>query len=107
MEQYIAEFAAFLRLHIASISVGLVSTVITIYGSSINGAARKLTRKMPFLARFAFFIVLCSAGYALLSSQATRGLRHLLMSLSDGKLIIAIFAAFIILALLAKSSKNA
>ena len=107
MENYIHDFADFLRSHLSSISVGIISTILVIYGGALNQHARKLTKKFPFIGRFAFFVVLCSAGYGLLSSQLVRYLRHFLMDLQDLHLILAITLSFIILGFLAKSSKNA
>lgn len=106
MEPYIAKLADFLRLHIASVSVGLVATLLAIYGRTINSAAQKLTKGFPFIGRFAFFVALCGFGYALLSSQIVRLLRHQLVKLSDMKLVIVTTAAFLILAFLAKSTKS-
>jgi len=107
MENYIRDFADFLRLHSVSISVGLISTILTIYGETINQYARKLTQKLPFLGRFAFFVILCGAGYGFISSQAVRFLRRFLMNLTDIHLILTIIIAFLVLGFLAKSSKNA
>ena len=43
MMQYIHQFANFLRLHMDSISVGLVATLLIIYGGHINGYFKKIT----------------------------------------------------------------
>lgn len=106
MEHLIANFADFLRLHLISISVGIVTTLFTIYGESINNIAQKVTKNIPFLGRFAFFVVLCTVGYAFLSSQAARFLRHLLEKASDIHLILIIIGTFLLLAFLAKSNKS-
>ena len=37
MQPYIHQFANFLRLHMDSISVGLVATLLIIYGEHSNG----------------------------------------------------------------------
>ena len=88
MLSYIHSFADFLRVHLSSISVGLVATVLTIYGAHINGYFRKITKSLPFIARFALFIVLCSAGYAFLSSQAVKYLRIFLIQQKDIPLVL-------------------
>lgn len=106
MLSYIHSFADFLRDHLSSISVGLVATLITIYGAHINGYFRKITKSIPFVARFALFIVLCSAGYAFLSSQAVRYLRIFLIQQKDIPLILIISGAFLVLAFLARNGKN-
>ena len=62
MQPYIHQFADFLRLHLNSIAIGLVATLLIIYGGHINGYFKKITKSLPFLGRFALFVVLCSAG---------------------------------------------
>lgn len=106
MEHYIHELALFLRLHLESISVGIVATLLMIYGGSINGYFKKITRSIPFAGRFALFVVLCSAGYAFLSSQAVRYFRHFLLTQKDLPLIGIIAGSFILLAILAYRGKD-
>lgn len=106
MYHYIHPFADFLRLHLSSISVGLVATILMIYGAHINGYFRKITKSLPFLARFGLFVVLCSVGYAFLSSQAVKMLRIFLWHQKDLPLILIISGAFFILAFLARNGKN-
>lgn len=86
--------------------MGLVATFLMIYGSFINGFFKKITKKLPFLGRFALFVLLCSVGYAFLSSQIVKLLKKLLYMQSDGMLIIIVAAAFIGLAFLARSGKD-
>ena len=99
-------FAQFLRLHLDSVSVGLVATFLMIYGSAINNYFKKITRSMPFVGRFALFVVLCSAGYAFLSSQLVRLLKMFLRSQADLPLIGLVAGAFVVLAFLARSGKD-
>lgn len=106
MEQLIHEFAQFLRQHLTSISVGIVATVLMIYGSYINGFFKKITRKMPFVARFALFIVLCSAGYAFISALLVRLFKMFLLTQADLPLIGILFGTFILLAILAYRGKE-
>lgn len=106
MHLYIHQFADFLRLHLSSISVGLVATILMIYGAHINGYFRKITKSLPFLARFALFVLLCSIGYAFLSSQAVKGLRLFLYQQKDIPLILMISGAFLVLAFFARNGKN-
>ncbi|MBO5532263.1 MAG: DUF3392 family protein [Fibrobacter sp.] len=106
MQPYIHQFADFLRLHMDSISVGLVATVLMIYGAYINNYFKKITRSIPFVGRFALFVILCSAGYAFMSSQAVRFLKMFLRSQADLPLIGIIAGAFIVLAFCARSGKD-
>ena len=106
MQQYIHQFADFLRLHMDSISVGLVATLLIIYGGHINGYFKKITRSLPFLGRFALFVLLCSAGYAFLSSQLVKLIKYFLRGQADLALIGIIAAAFIVLAFCARSGKD-
>lgn len=106
MQPYIHQFANFLRVHMDSISVGLVSTLLIIYGGYINGYFKKITKSIPFLGRFVLFVVLCSAGYAFLSSQAVRFLKMFLRGQADLPLIGIVLGAFVVLAFLARSGKD-
>ena len=106
MQPYIHQFANFLRVHMNSISIGLVATLLIIYGGHINAYFKKITRSLPFLGRFALFVLLCSAGYAFLSSQAVNLLKMLLRGQADLPLIGIIAAAFVLLAFCARSGKD-
>lgn len=106
MQSYIHQFADFLRFHMNSISIGLVATLLVIYGETINNYFKRITRSIPFIGRFALFIVLCSAGYAFLTSQLVRYLKFFLQGQADLPLIGIITGAFLILAFLARSGKD-
>ena len=106
MSVYIHQFANYLRLHLDSISVGLVATLLMIYGAAINNYFKKITRSIPFLGRFALFVLLCGAGYAFLSSQMVRFLKLFLRGQAALPLIGIIAGAFIVLAYLARSGKD-
>ena len=106
MQPYIHQFANFLRVHMDSISVGLVDTLLIIYGGHINGYFKKITKSVPFLGRFALFVILCSAGYAFLTSQLVKLLKMFLRGQPDLPLIGIIAGAFVILAFCARSGKD-
>src|SRR5574344_2189674 len=106
MLSYIHSFGDFLRDHLCSFSVGLLATLITIYVAHLNVYFRKITKSLPFIARFALFIVLCSAGYAFLSSQAVKYLRIFLIQQKDIPLVLIISGAFLVLAFLTRNGKN-
>ena len=106
MLPYIHQFACFLRLHLISISVGLVATLLILYGSYINDYFKRITKSLPFVVRFALFVILCSVGYAFASSQLVRLLRMGLAQLSDLSLIGVVIGSFVLLAFLAKSEKG-
>jgi Protein of unknown function (DUF3392). len=103
---YIHQFASFLRVHLTSISVGLVATLLILYGSYINDYFKRITKSLPFVVRFALFVVLCSVGYAFASSQLVRLLRFGLRQLSDFPLIGVVIGSFVLLAFLAKREKE-
>ena len=102
----IHEFAGFLRDHLPSIAVGLVATILVIYGNSLNRFFRRQTRSMHFIARFTLFVLLCSAGYGFLSSQAVKLLKNLMMGLSDFHLVLAVIGSFVLLGYLARAGKE-
>lgn len=106
MDHVIHEFAQFLRHHLTSISVGVIATLLTIHGATINGYFKRITKSIPFVGRFALFVVLCSAGYAFLSSQAVRFLRKFLMTQADLPLIGMVTGVFLVLAIMAYWGKD-
>ena len=97
--------ADLLRPHLQAVSIGLAATLLVIYGGSINGFCRKQTQSLHFTARFALFILLCSVGYAFLTSQAVRLLHSFLCGLSDRDMVISVIASFLVLAFLARAGK--
>ena len=106
MQLYIHQLADFLRLHMNSISVGLVATFLMIYGAAINNYFKKITRSIPFVGRFALFVLLCSVGYAFATSQLVRLLKMVLLKQHDLPLIGIIAGSFLALAFLARSGKD-
>ena len=106
MQPYIHQIAGFLRAHLNSISVGLIATLLMLYGASINNYFKRITRSIPFWGRFALFVVLCSVGYAFASSLLVRLLKMALRELPDLPLIGVVAACFLLLAFLAKSGKD-
>lgn len=106
MNHYIHEFAGFLRFHMNSISVGIIATLLMIYGAAINSYFKKITRSIPFVGRFVLFVVLCSAGYAFLSSQAVRFFKRFLLTQADLPLIGIIAGSFVLLAIMAYRGKD-
>jgi hypothetical protein len=106
MQPYIHQFANFLRAHLKSISVGLIATLLMLYGASINNYFKRITRSIPFWGRFALFVVLCSVGCAFASSQMVR---LLIMALRDSPalpLTGVVAGCVLLLAFLAKSGKD-
>ncbi|MDR1760476.1 MAG: DUF3392 domain-containing protein [Fibrobacter sp.] len=106
MASYLHDFAQFLREHLASISVGIISTLLVIYGGVINRRLKKWTKGFPLAGRLALFIIVCSFGYAFVSSQAVRYLKRFLFTLPDAQLIFAVAGAFILLGFLAKTGND-
>lgn len=106
LQSYLHNAALFLRDHLPSIAIGIVSTVLVIYGGAINRYVRKLTKGLPFLGRFALFVFLCSFGYGLLSSQIVKLLRDHLRALPDLHLVLVVVGAFVVLGFLARSGKE-
>jgi hypothetical protein len=85
-----------------------IFTVVTKKGFSLsyNDYFKRITKSLPFVVRFALFVVLCSVGYAFASSQLVRLLRLGLRQLSDFPLICVVIGSFVLLAFLAKREKD-
>lgn len=105
LQPMIHDLANLLRLHLPSVSLGIVATVLVLYGDNLNRFFRHLTKRVPFWPRFALFVVLCSAGYGLLSSQLVKHLGRFLRTLSDGLLLGVVTLAFLLLGYLGLAEK--
>jgi len=105
MASFLLPVADIFRPHLQGISIGLAATLLVIYGGSINGFFRKQTQSLHFFARFALFVLLCSVGYAFLTSQLVRALHNFLSELSDVDLVLSVTASFLVLAFLARAGK--
>ena len=106
LQSLLHQIALFLQAHSPSIAVGIVSTVLAIFGGNINRRIRKTTKGFPFLARFSLFVFLCSFGYAFLSSQSAKLLRDWMRTLPDPWLVGFVAGIFLLLGFLARSGKD-
>lgn len=97
--------ASFVRTYLHEICFGITAVALMLFGPSINGAVRKITRKLNWVIRYSIFVLLCTVGYIFLSQALYRGVRHLLL-LCGGSLRVAVTVGiFLVLAYIAKEQK--
>ena len=106
LNSFIHPVADFLHQHLQSIAIGLAATLLVIYGASINGFFRRQTRSLHFFLRFGLFILLCSVGYAFLTSVVVKFFHSFLNNLSDLDLVVAVVSSFLVLGFLARAGKD-
>ena len=105
LASFLHPVAVFFRPHLEAVAIGIAATLLIIYGDSINGFFRRQTLALHFAVRFILFVLLCSIGYAFLTSELVKLLHSYLSGMNDVSLVISVVAAFLILAFLARAGK--
>ena len=90
------------RPHLHDIALGVVATLLVIYGDDINRLVKRNVAKKNLLIRMAAFIALCSVGYTLLTVHLTRWLEGVLTNFEPRSIPIVILGVFILLSYLAQ-----
>lgn len=95
-----------IRAHISEISLGLVATLLVVFGDNINNMLRALLKKQALWLRLLAFILLCSIGYSTLAIWLIPMVKSLLSPLPDWQLLLCVIGAFLILALIAQKQRR-
>jgi hypothetical protein len=103
MNQILIQLGMWFGRHTSEIAMGVVATLLTIYGNDINSYVRKFFKKNHFFVRFSAFILLCTLGYTLLTNFFLSFFNSWLGSLSPQNLALGVFATLGILAWIATS----
>jgi undecaprenyl pyrophosphate phosphatase UppP len=90
------------RPHLHDIAIGVVATLLVIYGDDINRLVKRNVAKKNLLIRMTSFIALCSVGYTLLTVHLTRWLEGVLANFQPRTIPIVILGVFILLSYLAQ-----
>lgn len=94
------------RGHITEIAISITAMTLVVTGPHINRAAMNLTRALHWLARYALFVVLATAGYGLLTHFGVQFARRMLRGLDDLPLLAAIVGSHLVMAWLLKREKH-
>ncbi|WP_242467853.1 DUF3392 family protein [Halorhodospira neutriphila] len=93
---------AWTQAHIHDIALGLVATLLVIYGSSINRAFARTVRPYPWLVRVVGFVLLCAFGYGMLTALLTPLLAEALLYIETRWLGVGLLAALLVIGWLAE-----
>jgi Protein of unknown function (DUF3392) len=66
LEQWYADAVAFALRHRLQIAVAFTASLLALYGTDITRAIKRRTRKWPFLARSAVFVLVVGFGFGAL-----------------------------------------
>jgi hypothetical protein len=100
----IVQIGFYLQQHIPSISIGLTATFLMVIGPRLNRIFRKQTSGTNTLVRFVLFVLFCTFGYGLLSSQMVKWVISLLNPLSSVQLLFTVIISFVLLAFFSKKN---
>ena len=89
------------REHLATIAMVFTTSLLVIYGDNINGAVKRWVQSRHFLVRAFVFILLCSFGYAFLTSTITPAVTRALFWMGESYLGVSVVAAFVLIGVLA------
>jgi hypothetical protein len=106
MLRWIDVLAGLARGHITEIAISITAMSLVVTGPHINRAAMDLTRALHWLARYALFVVLATAGYGLLTHFGVQFFRRLLRGLDNLPLLAAIVGSHLVMAWLLKREKH-
>ena len=104
--EFLEKLAVFVRPHNLSISVAIVATAFAVFGGAINSIIRLATKKMHFIVRFAFYILVYAFGIGILSAQTVGFLQKILLTLPAPHLLSFIIVVFLLLCFIAKKQKQ-
>lgn len=88
--------------HLSSICMGVVATLLVLYGYKVNHLFKRITKDLNFFVRYFLFVGFCAFGYTFLSTFMIRTLRGAFLDLSSMWRLGAIVGVFLVLAFLAR-----
>ena len=88
------------------VSVAFTSTILTVFGSEINGVVKRLIRRRTFIIRVSAFVALVTFGYGALNLVIAHLVSQMLMGTDDLWLFPVVVSVFIAIGVLAESRKQ-
>ena len=95
-----------LRGHIPEAALGVVATLIFVYGDEINGLIKKQIQGYHFLIRLLIFVLLCTFGYGALTIFLSKVIAGFLDSLDPIYLASVLIVFFVFVGILAERKKQ-
>jgi glucose-6-phosphate-specific signal transduction histidine kinase len=93
-------------IHLNTVSLALMTSLVALYGSHINRALQKKIRRYPLIIRTSVFVVICAFGYGWLGTKLASLLEHGLRRIPSTFLIPALLGLFVVLGLLAQRERQ-
>lgn len=103
--QAVGQFSLFLLPHLKVCTVAMISTVLVIYGDTINKYIKTNIRSMNFILRVLVFVMICTFAYGGMLAFVAPLLAKLLAKLSIYYLSPVIVSIFFLIGLLAERRK--
>lgn len=100
------QLSEWMRPHLQAIALGMVATVLVVFGNDINRWVRKCVRKYHFFVRLIIFILVCAVGYGVATVVLTKALTEILSQIGNHYLAIVVAIAFLLLGLAAEERKQ-
>ena len=105
VKQFILPLSAWMRPHLAFITMAFTTALLVIYGDYINRAVKQHFRQNHFLVRTTAFILLCSVGYGLLTKWLTPAVTFALLYFGEPLFAPVVILAFVGLGILAERKR--
>lgn len=104
--EYLFKLSAWVRQYLNQVSLGIIATLLVVYGNDLNTFFRRRMRRFPFIVRVTLFVLLCSAGYGAAAYFSAGILTQLLTQLSDTWLAPIIVLLFVGIGYLAEEKRH-
>jgi hypothetical protein len=92
--------------HLDALVLGLIATLLTVYGTSLNGLFRRWTQGLHFLIRYLLFVVLCAFGYSFLTNFLMVQSKEMLAQVPSLYRVGGILGAYLLLAFLVRRERE-
>lgn len=93
---------AWTQAHIHDVALGLVATLLVVYGSDINRAFARTVRPYPWLLRVLGFVLLCALGYGMLTALLTPLFAEALLHIETRWLGVGLLGILVVIGWLAE-----
>ena len=91
-----------IRTYLTTTCLAMAATFVAIYSAIANRIVRSATRRLPFLGRFAVFVLWCASGYGLVTIALGTVAARALEPLDDLWLAPIVTGIFVVLGFLAE-----
>ena len=105
-EQAARALADLIHPYLQQVALGIVASLLFIYGEDLNGLIKKQIQKYHFLFRVLIFMLVCAFGYGALTIFLTMIVAKFLASLDAVYQVSVLLGFFFIVGILAERKKQ-